>query len=160
MYEGKAADLSGNLGEKLEALFEKFNHDRPEDFNGHSLSVSDVVVLEDKACYADAVGFRYLEDFVPLEVKQSRFLSDLPKRLSDIADGRVPPLQDNLLKVGNDALKLNVPPATMRAAADMLNDERVDKLAETYDEMFQRKNTPDREQTEQEQHKQQRKPRL
>ena len=56
--------------------------------------------------------------------------------------------------------KLNVPPATMRAAADMLNDERVDKLAETYDEMFQRKNTPDREQTEQEQHKQQRKPRL
>lgn len=55
MYEEKAADLSGNLGEKLEALFEKFNHDRPEDFNGHSLSVSDVVVLEDKACYADAV---------------------------------------------------------------------------------------------------------
>ena len=160
VYEGKAANLSGNLGEKLESLFEKFNFDRPEDYKGHSLSVSDVVVLDDKACYVDAIGFRYLEDFVPLEVKQSRFLSDLPKRLSDIVEGKVSPLQDNLLKVGNDALALNIPPSTMREAADMLNDERVDKITETYEGMFQRRNAPNRELPKQEQHKQQRKPKL
>ena len=74
VYEGNAADLSGNLGEKLESLYEKFNLDRPEDFKGHSLSVSDVVVLEDKAYYVDDVGYKPLEDFIPLEVKQSRFL--------------------------------------------------------------------------------------
>lgn len=114
VYEGNATDLNGNLGEKLESLFEKFNIDRPEDFKGHSLSVSDVVVSENKACYVDVIGFRYLEDFIPLEVKQSQFYDDLPKRLSDISEGKVSPLQDNLLKVGNDALKLNVPPYIMR----------------------------------------------
>ncbi len=146
VYEGNAADLSGNLGEKLESLFEKFNHDRPEDFKGHSLSVSDVVVLEDNAYYVDDVGFKPLEDFIPLEVKQSRFYDELPKRLSDIAEGRVSPLQDNLLKVGNDALRLNVTPYIMREAAFRSGDERVDKLAETYEKMFEGKNAPDREQ--------------
>ncbi len=117
-----------------------------EDFKGHSLSVSDVVVLEDNAYYVDDVGFKPLEDFIPLEVKQSRFYDELPKRLSDIAEGRVSPLQDNLLKVGNDALRLNVTPYIMREAAFRSGDERVDKLAETYEKMFEGKNAPDREQ--------------
>lgn len=147
VYEGNAADLSGNLGEKLESLFEKFNLDRPEDFKGHSFSVSDVVVLDDKAYYVDDVGFKPLKDFIPLEVKQSRFYDELPKRLSDISCGKVSPLQDNLLKIGNDALKLNVPPATMRQAVDMLNDERIDKMAETYEKMFAGNQSPDREQS-------------
>lgn len=158
VYEGNAADLSGNLGEKLESLFEKFNLDRPEDFKGHSLSVSDVVVLEDKAYYVDDVGFKPLEDFIPLEVKQSRFYDELPKRLSDIAEGRVSPLQDNLLKVGNDALRLNVPPYVMREAAFRSNDERVQKLADTYEKMCERNRSCDRE--PQEQDKPNRKPRL
>lgn len=158
VYDGNAADLSGNLGEKLELLFEKFNHDRPEDFKGHSLSVSDVVVLEDKAYYVDDVGFKPLEDFIPLEVKQSRFYDELPKRLSDIAEGRVSPLQDNLLKVGNDALRLNVPPYIMREAAFRSNDERVQKLADTYEKMCERNRSCDREPPEQD--KSHRKPRL
>lgn len=161
VYEGNAADLNGNLGEKMESLFEKFNLERPEDFKGHSLSVSDVVVLEDKACYVDVIGFRYLEDFVPLEVKQSRFLSDLPKRLSDIADGKVPPLQDNLLKVSNDALKLNVPTYIMREAAFRSDDERVQKLAETYENMCERKHSATgHEKSKPEEYKPQRKPKL
>ncbi len=160
VYSGELAADKRDVGEKLESLFTKFNIDRPEDFSGRSVSVSDVIAIDDKAYYVDSAGFKPLTDFIPLEVKQSRFLSDLPKRLSDIAEGKVPPLQDNLLKVGNDALKLNIPPATMRAAADMMNDERVDKMAETYEKMYEGKNALDREQTEQEQHKQQRKPRL
>ena len=51
----------------LEAIYERFNIQRPEDFTGHSLSVSDVVVLNDgksiKACYVDSIGFTELPDF-------------------------------------------------------------------------------------------------
>ena len=38
-------ELSGNMS--LDDIFERFNIDRPEDFRGHSLSVSDIVVLND-----------------------------------------------------------------------------------------------------------------
>ena len=55
------------VGDKLEAVFVKFNLDRPEDFKGHSLSVSDVVVMDDKAYYVDAVGFQPLKEFKPIE---------------------------------------------------------------------------------------------
>ena len=48
VYEDNAAGLSGDLGEKLESHYNKFNLDRSEDFKGHLLSVSDVVVLWDK----------------------------------------------------------------------------------------------------------------
>ena len=51
----------------LEAICERFNIQRPADFTGHSLSVSDVVVLNDgksiKACYVDSIGFAELPDF-------------------------------------------------------------------------------------------------
>lgn len=53
--------------DQLEAIYERFNIQRPADFTGHSLSVSDVVVLNDgksiKACYVDSIGFAELPDF-------------------------------------------------------------------------------------------------
>ncbi len=53
------APLTPDMG--LERIFEKFNIDRPEDFKGHSLSVSDVIVLhqngKDTAHYTDSIGF-------------------------------------------------------------------------------------------------------
>lgn len=42
----------------LEKIFVRFNIDRPEDFTGHSLSVSDVVVLNGVAYFVDSVGFQ------------------------------------------------------------------------------------------------------
>lgn len=60
---------TASLTEKdtLEAIYERFNIQRPADFTGHSLSVSDVVVLNDgksiKACYVDSIGFAELPDF-------------------------------------------------------------------------------------------------
>lgn len=54
-------------GETLEDIYTRFNIDHPEDFKGHSLSVSDVVVLHesgaDTAYYVDSIGFRELPDF-------------------------------------------------------------------------------------------------
>ncbi len=59
---------TASYGKKmLEAIYERFNIQCPADFTGHSLSVSDVVVLNDgksiKACYVDSIGFAELPDF-------------------------------------------------------------------------------------------------
>lgn len=55
-------------GETLDFLYEKFNLYRPDDFTGHSLSVSDVIVWNDgkesKAYYVDSYGFTELPDFI------------------------------------------------------------------------------------------------
>ena len=55
-------------GTTLEGIYEKFNFDRPEDFKGHSLSVSDVVVLhqngQDTAHYVDSIGFAQVPEFL------------------------------------------------------------------------------------------------
>lgn len=52
----------------LDSLYEKFNLYHPEGYYGHSLSVSDVVILQKdnqtKAYYVDSFGFRELPDFV------------------------------------------------------------------------------------------------
>ena len=52
----------------LDNIFERFNIDRPEDFRGHSLSVSDVIVInrgaEITAYYVDSFGFQKLPEFV------------------------------------------------------------------------------------------------
>ena len=54
-------------GETLDTIYERFNIHRPKDFTGHSLSVSDVIVLESesekKAFYVDSFGFSELKDF-------------------------------------------------------------------------------------------------
>lgn len=52
----------------LEDIYRRFNIDRPEDFKGHSLSVSDVVVIKpekgkEKAYYVDSIGFTELKNF-------------------------------------------------------------------------------------------------
>ena len=55
-------------GTTLEDIYRTFNVDHPADFNGHSLSVSDVVVLhqngQDTAHYCDSVGFQQVPEFL------------------------------------------------------------------------------------------------
>lgn len=52
----------------LEQIYERFNIDHPADFKGHSLSVSDVVVLhqdgQDAAHYVDSIGYRQVPEFL------------------------------------------------------------------------------------------------
>ena len=52
----------------LDDIFERFNINRPNDFHGHSLSVSDVIVInrtaETKAYYVDSFGFEELPNFI------------------------------------------------------------------------------------------------
>ena len=51
----------------LERLYEIFNLNRPGDFTGHSLSVSDIVALKQDGVvsyhYCDSIGFKELPDF-------------------------------------------------------------------------------------------------
>ena len=55
VYHGDIA--SETINSALEDLFIRFNVNRPNDYCGRSLSVSDVVVLEGKPYYCDRVGF-------------------------------------------------------------------------------------------------------
>ena len=52
----------------LESIYTRFNIDRPADFKGHSLSVSDIVVLHqggsDTAYYCDRFGFSQVPEFL------------------------------------------------------------------------------------------------
>lgn len=56
-----------NCDYALESLYERFNVDRPDDFTGHSMSVSDIVALKlrDQVSYhyVDRIGFQQLQDF-------------------------------------------------------------------------------------------------
>jgi hypothetical protein len=64
--------------ESLENLCQKFNMERPEDFKGHSLSVSDVIVVRERgestAYYMDSIGFKQLDRFEknPARTRESR----------------------------------------------------------------------------------------
>lgn len=54
--------------DSLESIYTRFNVDRPADFTGHSLSVSDIVVLHqdgrDTAHYCDRFGFSQVPEFL------------------------------------------------------------------------------------------------
>ena len=59
--------------EVLDGLFEKFNIAHPDDFRGHSMSVSDIVVLQEngaeKAYYVDSLGFQEVPQFLQKEIQ-------------------------------------------------------------------------------------------
>ena len=70
VYNGPIEQSAG-AAEQLEGLYTKFNIDHPEDFRGHSMSVSDIVALKvagEVSCYyVDAFGFVELQDFMKPE---------------------------------------------------------------------------------------------
>lgn len=74
IYVGEMSTLSAEYGllltreDKLETIYEKLNINHPKGYRGHSLSVSDIVVLhingKNSAHYVDSFGFTALPDFV------------------------------------------------------------------------------------------------
>ena len=62
-------------GTSLEDIYTRFNIDHPKDFKGHSLSVSDVVVLHqngpDTAHYVDSSGYRQVPEFLQPPEKEN-----------------------------------------------------------------------------------------
>ena len=70
VYHGSIS-MSEDVNRQLEDLYVKFNIDHPDDFRGHSMSVSDIVALKvvgEVSCYyVDAFGFVELQDFMKPE---------------------------------------------------------------------------------------------
>ncbi len=83
VYGGYVSDVSRSHGRGviLDNIYTKFNIDRPEDFRGHSLSVGDVIVLEDNnvssAFYVDSYGMADVTDLFFEVEKQKIDLSKL-----------------------------------------------------------------------------------
>ncbi|HBG0815478.1 YodL domain-containing protein [Clostridioides difficile] len=78
----------------LEGIFEKFNIDHPEDFKGHSLSVSDVVVLhqngQDTAHYVDSIGYRQVPEFLqPARVNPLETAEKSTEQNYNMIDGQI-----------------------------------------------------------------------
>lgn len=63
-------------GQTLDDIFEQFNLFHPEDFTGHSLSVSDIVLIHkdgvNTAQYVDSFGFQEIPDFLELQAEQEQ----------------------------------------------------------------------------------------
>lgn len=75
VYVGELLELEGETQqEKLNEIYVTFNIFRPGDFMGHSLSVSDIVVLhengENRAYYVDSYGFTELPGYAQGILKQ------------------------------------------------------------------------------------------
>ena len=89
MYEGEVGEFRGNA--TLEALFAQFNNDRPDDFFGHSLSVSDVIVIsidgKDTAYFCDSFGFTEMPEFF----REKELVQEKPEtaKVSDLAVGDI-----------------------------------------------------------------------
>ena len=81
-------------GTSLEDIYTRFNIDRPADFRGHSLSVSDVVVLhqngENTSHYVDSFGYREVPEFTKELMaehtqEQASVIDETTEILSEIA---------------------------------------------------------------------------
>ena len=89
VYEGEVGEFRGNA--TLEALYTQFNTKHPEDFRGHSLSVSDVIVIsvdgKDTAYFCDSFGFTEMPEFF----REKELVQEKPEtaKVSNLAVGDV-----------------------------------------------------------------------
>ena len=70
-YTAKIDDPAMSNVELLNSIYERFNLERPENFHGHSLSVSDIVALKRGGTvsfhYVDSIGFKEIPTFLKPE---------------------------------------------------------------------------------------------
>ena len=80
-----------NLPEFLDDVYGTFNYDRPEDFKGHSLSVSDVIVVnnhgEKTAVYVDSWDMKPLEVFGQVRENPLKAVEDALEQNDNNFDG-------------------------------------------------------------------------
>lgn len=117
----------GNVdADNLEAIYTLCNTNHPVGYNGHSLSVGDVVELEDGSChFCDSFGFKELKDFdsskvapivghrmLVLEPHKAPYEMTIPdglEALQQAVGGLIEityPLDGNAIVIGNEEAKL------------------------------------------------------
>ena len=83
LYRGNLPEGKRSVpqAELLEQLYQKFNCARPTDYHGHSLSVSDVIMLNQdgkiSAHYVDSIGFKELPGFLDKKPERTSVLQTL-----------------------------------------------------------------------------------
>lgn len=137
-------------GDTLDSLYEKFNIAHPADYTGHSLSVSDIVVLNEngnvKAYFVDSISFRELPDFLQLEPELNQ--EELAYRIGDqyfaiqvATEGYDYSFYDTEYKLMDGGL-LDNPDISMREAVqDILEDEglvQLERIPMEYDELLEK----------------------
>lgn len=98
----------------LEQVFEKFNTDHPKDFAGHSLSVSDVVVIQQNgelsAHYVDRAGFTELSNFGAVRENPLKAVEDTIEQNDNKFDGIInnTPTMDELEERANRGEQVSI----------------------------------------------------
>ena len=86
LYRGNLPEGKRSVpqAELLEQLYQKFNFARPTDYHGHSLSVSDVIMLNQdgkiSAHYVDSIGFKELPGFLDKKPERTSVLQTLKEK--------------------------------------------------------------------------------
>lgn len=92
VYTRKIDDNQARDKDKLlEDIYDEFNVNHPKDFVGHSLSVSDIVVIqhngEASAHYVDNFGFKELQNFGEIQKNHLKFIEDTVEQNDNSFDG-------------------------------------------------------------------------
>ena len=128
LYTGELPTSETSMG-MLEQIYVNFNLQRPADFTGHSLSVSDIVALKQDNVvsyhYCDSIGFRELPDFgkeSPLKNAEMLLEDDY-----SMIDGRI--------NNGKSALAEEKKPSIMERLQAMPERPKTPKKPKTHKEM-------------------------
>ena len=116
-------------GTSLDDIFNRFNIDHPKDFKGHSLSVSDVVVLhqdgQDTAHYVDRGDFKQIPEFLqekqPQRENPLKAAEQTTEQNYNMIDGRI----NNTPTV--DELEAKVKAGETISLVDLANAVKADK---------------------------------
>lgn len=134
-------------GDTLDSLYEKFNIAHPADYTGHSLSVSDIVVLNEngnvKAYFVDSISFRELPDFLQLEpeLNQEEVAYRIGDQYFDIqvaTEGYDYSFYDKEYKLMDGGILDDLDISMREAIQDILEDEGLEQLERIpvdYDEL-------------------------
>ena len=97
VYRGRLKE-----GETLDDIYKRFNVDHPEDFRGHSLSVSDIICVKSNgttaAYYVDSFGFTKVPDFT-LSLEERKARRTLTDSISLLAENQL--ASDEMDDLGN-----------------------------------------------------------
>lgn len=109
----------------IEEVYALCNTEHPIGYNGHSLSVSDIVELDDGCYFCDSIGFKKLADFdlskaepligkrmLVIEPHKAPYESVIPDKLESLQEavgGYIEityPFEDNAIVISNEESKL------------------------------------------------------
>ena len=118
--------FDGSLGfSDIEEVYALCNTEHPIGYNGHSLSVSDIVETDDGCYFCDSIGFKKLADFdlskvepligrhmLVIEPHKTPYESTIPDKLESLQEavsGYIEityPFEDNAIVISNEESKL------------------------------------------------------